>query len=99
MRAWPYSGFSIDNSVRITADDTEDMQRLVSHILHCPFSLARMIKVTEDGQVIYRAGKNVCVRFLNPGDARLWQGVSRNFQVFDALELVGAVSKVSLQYI
>ena len=42
MRGWPHSGFSIDNSVRITADDTEGMQRLVSNISCCPFSLARM---------------------------------------------------------
>jgi len=30
MRGWPHSGFSIDNSVRITPDDTEGMQRLIS---------------------------------------------------------------------
>ena len=50
------------------------------------FSLARMIKVTETGQVIYRAVKSGCVRFPNPGDERLRQGVSRNFQVFEPLE-------------
>ena len=43
MRAWPHSKFSIDNSVQITADDTEGMQRLVSYISRCPYSLARMI--------------------------------------------------------
>ncbi len=93
MRGWPHSGFSIDNSVRITADDTEGMQRLVSYISRCPFSLARMIKVTEDGQVIYRAGKSECVRFPRPGDARLREGVSRNFQVFDALEFLAEVTQ------
>jgi len=67
MRGWPHSGFSTDNSVRITADDTEGMQRLVSYISRCPFSLARMIKVTEEGEVICRAGKSECVRFPQPG--------------------------------
>ncbi|MBN2354787.1 hypothetical protein JXO59_01670 [candidate division KSB1 bacterium] len=88
MRGWPHSGFSIDNSVRNTADDTEAMQRLVSFSSRCPLSLARMIKVTEKGQAIYRAGKSRCVWFPQPGDDRLPEGVPRNFQVFDALELV-----------
>ena len=62
MRGWPHAGFSIDNSVRITAEDTEGTQRLVSYVLRFPFSLARMIKVTEDGQLIYRAWNTECVR-------------------------------------
>lgn len=37
MRGWPSSGFSIDNSGQITADNTEGMQRLVSYISRCPF--------------------------------------------------------------
>jgi len=93
MRGWPHSGFSIDSSVRITADDTEGMQRLISYISRCPFSLVRMIKVTEDGQVIYRAGRSECLRFPRPGDERLREGVSRNFQVFDALEFLAEVTQ------
>jgi len=46
---WLHSGFNINNSVTITAGDTEGLQQLVSHISRCPFSLARMIKVTEAG--------------------------------------------------
>lgn len=86
MRGWSHSGFSIDNSVRITADDAEGMQRLVSYISRCPFSLARMIQYTDQVQVVYRAGKSECVRFPQPGDDRLREGMARNFQVFDALE-------------
>jgi hypothetical protein len=93
MRGWPHSGFSIDNSVRITADDTEGMQRLVSYISRCPFSLARMIKVTDQGQVIYRAGKSDCVRFPQPGDDRLREGTARNFQVFDPLVFLAEVTQ------
>ena len=76
MRGWPHLGFRIDNWVRITADDTEGMQRLVSYISRCPISLARMVKVTEDGEVIYRAGKSQCMRFPQPGDDRLRVGCS-----------------------
>ena len=70
MRQCRHSGFSIDNSVRIGADDAEGMQRLISYIARCPFSLARMIKVTDEGQAIYRVGKSRCLRFPEPGDAR-----------------------------
>jgi len=93
MRSWPRSGISIDNSVQIGSEDEEGMQRLVSYISRCPFSLARMIKVTEDGGVIYRAGKSECVRFPQPGDERLREGMSRNFQVFDALEFLAEVTQ------
>ena len=47
-----------------------------------------MIKVTEEDQVIYRAGKSQCLRFPEPGDERLREGLSHNFQVFDPLELI-----------
>ena len=93
MRQWPHSGFSIDNSVRITADNTEGMQRLISYISRCPFSLVRMIKVTEEGQVIYRTGKSGCLRFPNPGDERLREGMARNFQVFETLEFLAEVTQ------
>ena len=101
MRQWPHSGFSIDDSVRIATGDEEGMQRLVSHISRCPFSLARMIEATDDGQVIYRAGKSDCVRFPQPGDERLracpepveGEGLSRNSQVFDALAFLAEVTQ------
>ena len=57
MRDWKHSGFSVDTSVRIEARDHLGMQRLVEYISRCPFSLARMISITEEGKVIYRAGK------------------------------------------
>jgi len=52
-------GFSIDNSVRITAADTEGMQRSVSYISRRPSSLGRMIKVTEQGQVLNKSEVSV----------------------------------------
>jgi hypothetical protein len=93
MCQWSHSGFSIDNSVRIEADDQVDLQRLTEYIVHCPFSLARMIKVTEDGKVIYRTGKSNCLRFPEHGDEQLKAGTSRNFQVFDPLEFLAEVTQ------
>ncbi|MBN2355074.1 transposase, partial [candidate division KSB1 bacterium] len=93
MRQWPHSGFSIDNSVQIMSEDTEGMQRLISYISRYPFLLARMIKVTEEGQAIYRAGKSECVQFPQPGDDRLRESMSRDFQVFDALAFMAEVTR------
>ncbi len=63
MRGWRHSGFSVDISVRIEAADHSGMQRLVEYISRCPFSLARMISVTKDDKILYRAGKADCIPF------------------------------------
>ena len=63
MRAWKHSGFSVDNSVYVAKDDKEGMlrqgsaqvQRLIEYIARCPFSLGRMVSITKDGKILYRA--------------------------------------------
>jgi hypothetical protein len=63
MLNWRHSGFSVDNSVRIEAKDhaakdsadSPQVQRLVEYIARCPFSLARIISLTDDGMILYRA--------------------------------------------
>ena len=52
IRSWKHSGFSVDQSVRLEAQDQEGVQRLIQYFLRCPFSQARMIEVTEAGKVI-----------------------------------------------
>jgi hypothetical protein len=47
-----------------------------------------MIKVTQDGKVLYRAGRTRPVRFPAKGDARMRKGPKRNFDVFDPLDWV-----------
>ena len=46
MRTWEHSGFSVDQSVLLRADDEAGIERLVQYITRCPFSLARLVKVT-----------------------------------------------------
>lgn len=41
IRSWRHTGFSVDHTVRIEADDQNGMQRLIEYISRCPFSLAR----------------------------------------------------------
>ncbi len=72
--SWKHSGFSVDQSVRLQAEDQEGVRRLIQYFLRCPFSQARMIEVTQDGEVIYKSEHNTMGRFPEPGDevSSLW---------------------------
>jgi len=93
IRSWPHSGFSVDNSVYLPAGDTSGLQRLAEYMVRCPFSLARIVRVTESGSVVYRAQKGDCRRFPTPANRDLAGGASRNFQVFDALDFLAELTQ------
>ena len=93
MRSWEFSGFSVDNSVYLSPGDTFGLQRLAQYILRCPFSLARIIRLTEDGSVVYRAEKDNCHRFPGAASRDLKGGPSRNFQVFSALDFLAELTQ------
>ena len=88
MRTWPHSGFSVDQSVYLPAGDRAGIQRLVGYMTRCPFSLSRLVKVTETRQVIYKAEKDACRVFPDPQDDELARGTRRNFQILDPLEFL-----------
>lgn len=88
MRSWPHSGFSIDQSVFLPAGDAAGIERLVQYMTRCPFSLSRLVKVSDTGQVIYQAEKQACRAFPDPkGDGRR-AGVPRNFQILSPLDFL-----------
>ncbi len=94
MLAWRHSGFNIDTSVRIEADDSAGMQRLIEYISRCPFSLARMVKIADDGKVMYHASHPKCTRFPMLGkEMDLRPGMRRNYQVFDPLDFLASVTQ------
>jgi hypothetical protein len=93
MRGWPHSDCSVDNSIYLAPHDTSGLQRLAEYILRCPFSLARVVRLTDDGSVIYRAEKDHCRRFPGPASAALRGGPKRNFQVFCALDFLAEVTQ------
>ena len=93
MKGWPHSGFSVDNSVYLPACDTSGLQRLAEYMVRCPFSLARIVRVTESGSVVYRAQKGDCRRFPTPASNDLAGGASRNFQVFEALDFLAELTQ------
>jgi len=96
MLSWRHSGFSIDTSVRIEADDRDGMQRLVEYICRCPFSLARMVKLTDDGKVMYRAVHADCIRFPQLGkEMDLRPGMRRQ----NARDTIITTQRVGIPYI
>ena len=71
MRSWPghrraamVGGFSVDQSVLLSAGDQPGIERLVQYMTRCPFSLSRLVKVSDTGQVVYQvdtaAGQHSC---------------------------------------
>jgi hypothetical protein len=94
MMGWKHSGFSIDTSVRIAADDHDAMKRLVEYVARCPFSLARMVKLTQDGKVLYHGSHPKCFRFPKLGsEMDLRPGMRRNYQVFEPLDFLASVTQ------
>ena len=69
MRSWPPWGFSVDNSVYSSPRDTADLERLAEYMMRCPFSLARVVRLTDGGSVPYRAEQEHCRRFPGPASA------------------------------
>ena len=60
LRSWCHTGFNIDRSVCLHAGDTDGVERLSQYMARSPFSLARMVRITASGQVVYRAEKDHC---------------------------------------
>jgi hypothetical protein len=93
MRAWPHSGFSVDQSVYLPAGDRAGIERLVGYMTRCPFSLSRLVRVSATGQVIYKAEKGACRAFPDPHDDELARGPNRNFQILDPLDFLAEFTR------
>lgn len=93
MRSWRHSGFSVHKDVVIAVGDSRGLQNLIQYIARCPFSIGRMLKVTDNGQVIYRTEHGGCYKFPKPADRDLKAAPARNFQVFDPLDFLAEVTQ------
>jgi hypothetical protein len=93
MRSWRHSGFSVDKSVALDAGDTAGLEKVAGYMIRCPFSLDRMVSVSDDGKVVYRAEKAECQPFPILGNETLLRGISRNFQIFDPLEFIAEITQ------
>jgi len=88
MRNWQHSGFSVDQSVLLPAGDRAGIERLVQYMTRCPFSLSRLVKVSDTGQVVYQAEKQACRAFPDPKGDGIGAGVNRNFQILSPLDFL-----------
>jgi hypothetical protein len=93
MRSWTHSGFSVDQSVFLPAGDRAGIERLVQHMTRCPFSLSRLVRVTETGRVVYKAEKDACRAFPSPQSDSLASGPSRNSQILDSLDFLAELTQ------
>ena len=50
----------------LAAGDRAGIERVMHYMTRCPFSLSRLVKVTESGQVVYKAEKDACRAFPDP---------------------------------
>jgi len=61
---------------------------LVQYMVRCPFSLSRLVRVTNTGQVVYKAEKQACQAFPDPHADDLKAGANRNFQILSPLDFL-----------
>lgn len=66
IRSWKHSGFSVDKSVRIEAGDRAGLEGLLRYIVRCPFSIERVIRLSDNDHVIYRTEHDDPRRFPLP---------------------------------
>ncbi len=93
MRSWQHSGFAVNFAVTLGPGDLPARERVLHYLLRCPFSLERLIRVTPEGKVLYRAEKITARRFPRPARDDLFGGVARNFQLFDPLDFIAELTQ------
>ncbi len=93
IRSWRHSGFNVDRSVRLPAGDRDGIERLAQYMARSPFSLARLIRITPAGQVLYKAEKEHWQRYPQPVSADLFGGIKRNFQLFAPLDFLAELTQ------
>ena len=88
IRGWEHIGFSVDQSVFLPAGDQAGIERLIQYMTRCPFSLSRLVKVSDTGQIVYQAEKQACRAFPDPKGDGTQAGVKRNFQILPPLDFL-----------
>jgi len=52
-----------------------------------------MVSLTDNGKILYRASKPGCIPFPKVGDPELGVGIPRNYELFDPLDFLAAVTQ------
>ena len=78
LRSWEHSGFNVNAAVRIGADDAAGRENLARYLIRAPFSMNKIRHDPAAATVIYKT--------------KMVQGPNRNFQIFDPLDFLAAVT-------
>jgi hypothetical protein len=57
-------------------------------MVRCPFSLSRLVKLTNPRQVVYKSETQACQAFPDPHADDLKAGAKRNFQILSPLDFL-----------
>ena len=93
IRSWRHRGFNVDRSVCLQAGDRDAIERLAQYMARSPLSLARLVRITPAGKVLYKAEKDHCQRYPRPASADLFGGVARNYQLFEPLDFLAELTQ------
>ena len=77
LLSWRHSGFNVDGSVRVRAGDAKGRENISRYLIRAPFSVQK-ITWSPGRSVIYRT--------------KMVRGPNRNFQVYDPLDFLAAVT-------
>jgi hypothetical protein len=78
LKSWEHSGFNVNASVRIGADDATGRENLARYLIRAPFSMNKIRYDTTAQSVIYKT--------------KMVEGPNRNFEIFDPLDFLAAVT-------
>jgi len=78
MESWEHSGFNIDASVGIGADDATGRENLARYLIRAPFSGEKITYNAAESMVIYETKRGT--------------GANGNYETFDPLDFLAAVT-------
>lgn len=78
MKSWEHSGFNVNASVRIGADDATGRENLARYLIRAPFSMNNIRHDAAAGSVIYKT--------------KMVPGANRNFEIFAPLDFLESVT-------
>ena len=78
MGSWAHSGFNVNATVRIGADDATGRENLARYLIRAPFSMNKIRYDPKARSVIYKT--------------KMVAGANRNFEVFDPLDFIAALT-------
>ena len=64
LLSWKHSGFSVDNTVGVGANDPQGRRQLARYMIRNPFSLKKMEYQVQQGMVVYRSRHHVDTRLV-----------------------------------